>query len=111
MGCDLCIIFVSERCLSLGLNDDFMSWLKATHSFLQSYAVQRPSITVFFSVGRIHQAMVTSLHTDNESVTVEWIESGDTKGKEVFLPRSDSIMHYSIHRCARNFAYDLVFKK
>uniref|UniRef100_H3D7K7 Kinesin-like protein n=1 Tax=Tetraodon nigroviridis TaxID=99883 RepID=H3D7K7_TETNG len=35
------------------------------------------------SDGRIHQAMVTSLHTDNESVTVEWIESGDTKGKEI----------------------------
>lgn len=28
--------------------------------------------------------MVTSLHADNESVTVEWIESGDTKGKEVW---------------------------
>lgn len=35
--------------------------------------------------GRIHQAMVTSLHEDNESVTVEWIENGDTKGKEVRL--------------------------
>lgn len=33
--------------------------------------------------GRIHQAMVTSLNEDNESVTVEWIENGDTKGKEV----------------------------
>uniref|UniRef100_A0A4W4FBN5 Kinesin-like protein n=1 Tax=Electrophorus electricus TaxID=8005 RepID=A0A4W4FBN5_ELEEL len=33
--------------------------------------------------GRIHQAMVTSLNKDNESVTVEWIENGDTKGKEV----------------------------
>lgn len=54
--------------------------------------------------------MVTSLHIDNESVTVEWIESGDTKGKEVLLPRSDSIMHYSIHRCARSFTYDLVLK-
>lgn len=39
--------------------------------------------------------MVTSLHTDNESVTVEWIESGDTKGKEVALPHSDGIIHYS----------------
>uniref|UniRef100_A0A1A7WWZ1 Kinesin-like protein n=1 Tax=Iconisemion striatum TaxID=60296 RepID=A0A1A7WWZ1_9TELE len=37
------------------------------------------------SDGRIHQAMVTSLHEDNESVTVEWIENGDTKGKEVDL--------------------------
>lgn len=35
--------------------------------------------------GRIHQAMVTSLNEDNESVTVEWIENGDTKGKEVKL--------------------------
>uniref|UniRef100_A0A8C4HMP4 Kinesin-like protein n=2 Tax=Dicentrarchus labrax TaxID=13489 RepID=A0A8C4HMP4_DICLA len=34
---------------------------------------------------RIHQAMVTSLHEDNESVTVEWIENGDTKGKEIDL--------------------------
>uniref|UniRef100_A0A8C5ECP9 Kinesin-like protein n=1 Tax=Gouania willdenowi TaxID=441366 RepID=A0A8C5ECP9_GOUWI len=37
------------------------------------------------STGRVHQAMVTSLHEDNESVTVEWIESGDTKGKEIDL--------------------------
>ncbi|KAF4803087.1 Kinesin-like protein KIF2A [Turdus rufiventris] len=35
--------------------------------------------------GRIHQAMVTSLNEDNESVTVEWIENGDTKGKEIDL--------------------------
>uniref|UniRef100_A0A8D2ZRA2 Kinesin-like protein n=1 Tax=Scophthalmus maximus TaxID=52904 RepID=A0A8D2ZRA2_SCOMX len=37
------------------------------------------------SAGRIHQAMVTSLHEDNDSVTVEWIENGDTKGKEIDL--------------------------
>uniref|UniRef100_A0A674EZM4 Kinesin-like protein n=2 Tax=Salmo trutta TaxID=8032 RepID=A0A674EZM4_SALTR len=36
-------------------------------------------------IGRIHQAMVTSLNEDNESVTVEWIENGDTKGKEIDL--------------------------
>ncbi|XP_023800323.1 kinesin-like protein KIF2A isoform X2 [Cyanistes caeruleus] len=29
--------------------------------------------------------MVTSLNDDNESVTVEWIENGDTKGKEIDL--------------------------
>ncbi len=40
---------------------------------------------VGFLTGRIHQAMVTSLNEDNESVTVEWIENGDTKGKEVCL--------------------------
>ncbi|TSO77745.1 Kinesin-like protein KIF2A [Bagarius yarrelli] len=37
------------------------------------------------SDGRIHQAMVTSLNEGNESVTVEWIENGDTKGKEIDL--------------------------
>uniref|UniRef100_A0A671MUP9 Kinesin-like protein n=1 Tax=Sinocyclocheilus anshuiensis TaxID=1608454 RepID=A0A671MUP9_9TELE len=37
------------------------------------------------SDGRIHQAMVTSLNEDNECVTVEWIENGDTKGKEIDL--------------------------
>ncbi|XP_033978317.1 kinesin-like protein KIF2A isoform X2 [Trematomus bernacchii] len=37
------------------------------------------------SDGRIHQSMVTSLNEDNESVTVEWIENGDTKGKEIDL--------------------------
>uniref|UniRef100_A0A672KQM8 Kinesin-like protein n=1 Tax=Sinocyclocheilus grahami TaxID=75366 RepID=A0A672KQM8_SINGR len=37
------------------------------------------------NIGRIHQAMVTSLNEDNECVTVEWIENGDTKGKEIDL--------------------------
>uniref|UniRef100_A0A3Q3L2S4 Kinesin-like protein n=1 Tax=Mastacembelus armatus TaxID=205130 RepID=A0A3Q3L2S4_9TELE len=43
------------------------------------------SVSVAPTAGRIHQAMVTSLHEDNESVTVEWIENGDTKGKEIDL--------------------------
>uniref|UniRef100_A0A672P1L8 Kinesin-like protein n=1 Tax=Sinocyclocheilus grahami TaxID=75366 RepID=A0A672P1L8_SINGR len=43
---------------------------------------------VGFLTGRIHQAMVTSLNEDNESVTVEWIENGDTKGKEVSIAAS-----------------------
>ncbi|XP_053536370.1 kinesin-like protein KIF2A isoform X5 [Ictalurus punctatus] len=42
-------------------------------------------VKVKLSDGRIHQAMVTSLNEDNESVTVEWIENGDTKGKEIDL--------------------------
>ncbi|KAM8866329.1 kinesin-like protein KIF2A isoform 5-T5 [Synchiropus picturatus] len=37
------------------------------------------------SDGRIHQAMVSSLNEENESVIVEWIENGDTKGKEIDL--------------------------
>jgi hypothetical protein len=37
------------------------------------------------TTGRIHHAMVTALNEENESVTVEWLENGDTKGKEVGL--------------------------
>uniref|UniRef100_A0A8C8MAU8 Kinesin-like protein n=1 Tax=Oncorhynchus tshawytscha TaxID=74940 RepID=A0A8C8MAU8_ONCTS len=46
-----------------------------------------------YLAGRIHQAMVTSLNEDNESVTVEWIENGDTKGKEVLcdFPEADPL--------------------
>uniref|UniRef100_A0A8C7ZU53 Kinesin-like protein n=1 Tax=Oryzias sinensis TaxID=183150 RepID=A0A8C7ZU53_9TELE len=43
------------------------------------------ALTVCLLCGRIHQAMVTSMNEDNESVTVEWIENGDTKGKEIDL--------------------------
>uniref|UniRef100_A0AAQ4RC25 Kinesin motor domain-containing protein n=1 Tax=Gasterosteus aculeatus aculeatus TaxID=481459 RepID=A0AAQ4RC25_GASAC len=48
----------------------------------------RNTVFPWFMLGiyrRIHQAMVTSLNEDNESVTVEWIENGDTKGKEIDL--------------------------
>uniref|UniRef100_A0A668ANT0 Kinesin-like protein n=1 Tax=Myripristis murdjan TaxID=586833 RepID=A0A668ANT0_9TELE len=37
------------------------------------------------TISKILYAMVTSLHDDNETVTVEWIENGDTKGKEIEL--------------------------
>ncbi|KAL8163717.1 UNVERIFIED_CONTAM: hypothetical protein K2H54_035194 [Gekko kuhli] len=37
------------------------------------------------SDGRIHPALVTELHEDSGSVTVEWIEEGTNKGKKVDL--------------------------
>ncbi|NXA35988.1 KIF2A protein, partial [Eudromia elegans] len=37
------------------------------------------------SDGRIHQAMVTELHGNTSSITVEWIEKGANKGKKVDL--------------------------
>lgn len=49
--------------------------------------------------GRIHQAMVTSLNEDNESVTVEWIENGDTKGKEVTSLSTSWSVFWSLHNC------------
>ncbi len=35
--------------------------------------------------GRIHQAVVTQLHPQSNSVSVEWCERNETKGKEIEL--------------------------
>ena len=37
----------------------------------------------FFVTGRIHSAVVSGINTTTKSVTVEWFERGETKGKEV----------------------------
>lgn len=39
----------------------------------------------FFSLGRVHSAMVAKVNPDCRSVTVEWSEKGETKGKEIEL--------------------------
>ncbi|XP_061477744.1 kinesin-like protein KIF2B [Rhineura floridana] len=43
------------------------------------------------SDGRIHPALVTALHEDTSSVTVEWIEKGANKGKKVELSLAFSL--------------------
>jgi kinesin family protein 2/24 len=35
------------------------------------------------SDGRIHSAVVSGLNEAQQSITVEWFEGGETKGKEV----------------------------
>ena len=35
------------------------------------------------SPGRIHSAVVSGINVETKSVTVEWFERGETKGKEV----------------------------
>lgn len=35
-------------------------------------------------LGRIHSAVISGLNPEARSVTVEWFEKGETKGKEVF---------------------------
>lgn len=42
-------------------------------------------IYVLKFLGRIHSAMVSKINTASRSVTVEWYERGETKGKEVEL--------------------------
>lgn len=36
-----------------------------------------------YLLGRVHSAVISSLNADTRSVTVEWFENGETKGKEV----------------------------
>ncbi|XP_075759931.1 kinesin-like protein KIF2A [Pelodiscus sinensis] len=43
------------------------------------------------SDGRIHPALVTALHRDSSSVTVEWVEQGASKGKRVELQLAFSL--------------------
>ena len=43
------------------------------------------------SDGRIHSAVVSGLNEDQQSITVEWFEGGETKGKEVPV-----VIHYFI---------------
>lgn len=35
--------------------------------------------------GRIHTAVISGVNQDTNSVTVEWFEKGETKGKEIEL--------------------------
>ena len=39
--------------------------------------------TLLFA-GRIHSAVVSGINLETRSVTVEWFERGETKGKEMF---------------------------
>ncbi|EDV23430.1 uncharacterized protein TRIADDRAFT_27679 [Trichoplax adhaerens] len=41
------------------------------------------NIAFYFSLGRVHSAVISSLNVDTRSVTVEWFENGETKGKEI----------------------------
>lgn len=43
------------------------------------------AINIQRSDGRIHQAVVTQLHPQSNSVSVEWCERNETKGKEIEL--------------------------
>lgn len=43
------------------------------------------NVPIFCSPGRVHSAMVSKVNPTALSVTVEWYERGETKGKEVEL--------------------------
>uniref|UniRef100_A0AAQ5YMS8 Kinesin-like protein n=1 Tax=Amphiprion ocellaris TaxID=80972 RepID=A0AAQ5YMS8_AMPOC len=83
------------------------------HCLRSSLLFCQPDFVCGDLAGRIHQAMVTSLNEDNESVTVEWIENGDTKGKEVkhhlqpfITPQSTVTV---LHSSSTSFSWLLVY--
>lgn len=39
--------------------------------------------TIIFVVGRVHSAIISGINNECNSVTVEWYEKGEAKGKEV----------------------------
>eukprot|EP00914_Ancora_sagittata_P003821 GHVO01008260.1.p1 GENE.GHVO01008260.1~~GHVO01008260.1.p1 ORF type:complete len:115 (-),score=8.04 GHVO01008260.1:417-761(-) len=41
--------------------------------------------------GRIHSAVVSGINLESRSVTVEWFEKGETKGKEIDLDQAYSL--------------------
>ena len=66
---------------------------------------------IFLSVGRIHSAVISGVNPEAKSVTVEWFERGETKGKEVILTEPchektwfshirTTKVHISLHICA-----------
>jgi kinesin family member 2/24 len=54
---------------------------------MEAFGSIREGVTVSIqrSDGRVHNAVVTQLHTTSNSVSVEWTEKNETKGKEIEL--------------------------
>lgn len=54
---------------------------------MEAFGAIREGVTINIqrSDGRIHQAVVTQLHVASNSVSVEWCERNETKGKEIEL--------------------------
>ena len=55
--------------------------------YLYSYIFLKHIIEIYnrFFPGRIHSAVVSGINMETRSVTVEWFERGETKGKEIEL--------------------------
>uniref|UniRef100_A0A182K8D6 Kinesin-like protein KIF2A-like N-terminal domain-containing protein n=1 Tax=Anopheles christyi TaxID=43041 RepID=A0A182K8D6_9DIPT len=60
-----------------------MLWFKKRLSTLFGGGGKRTSKRDEGSKGRIHTAIVSRFHEDTRSVTVEWYERGESKGKEI----------------------------
>ncbi len=52
---------------------------------MEQFGLVKEGVTINIqrSDGRVHQAIVTQLHPSSSSVSVEWCEKSETKGKEV----------------------------
>jgi kinesin family protein 2/24 len=52
---------------------------------MEAFGLIKEGVTINIqrSDGRVHHAVVTQLHPSSSSVSVEWCEKNETKGKEV----------------------------
>ena len=57
------------------------------------------------SNGRIHSAVISGVNSEMQSVTVEWFEGGETKGKEVRA--SNTLNGVSMDDVVEKFKYSM----
>lgn len=57
--------------------------METTENYKRTYCLILILISNFCSTGRVHTAVVSSINWETRSITVEWFERNETKGKEV----------------------------
>ena len=81
------LVYTAE-CITVCYIGTFFNFRVKT--LVKNVFVQTVSFTDLFCIyisGRIHSAVVSGINVETKSVTVEWFERGETKGKEVRLVR------------------------
>ena len=85
------LVYTAE-CITVCYIGPFFQFLHLfrVKALVKNVFVQTLSFTDLFCIyisGRIHSAVVSGINVETKSVTVEWFERGETKGKEVRLVR------------------------
>ena len=66
------------RCARRSRSSSALRWILNAQMVSARYHAQ-----LSLYAGRIHEAIISSVNAVNKSVTVEWLEKGETKGKEI----------------------------
>jgi hypothetical protein len=78
-----------------GINSNFLTMKLVLHFLLHFTLVICQKLycivigcavdSFIYALGRVHTAVISGVNHETNSVTVEWFERGETKGKEVFI--------------------------